>query len=202
MSDIRVLIIEDEPLIAEDIAACLEEVGYFISGIAFNSERALLELAHNAPDIVMLDINLNSEMDGVQIAEHINQQYKLPFVFLTSYSDKATIDRVKHTRPMGYIVKPFDEHDLFTTLEIALFNFSQRQKPAKLEMESLNRKLHSPLTTKEFEVLESIFEGKTNKQISQDHYVSLNTIKTHLKRIYDKLDVRTRTEAIVKVRGL
>ena len=202
MSNIRVLVVEDEPLIAEDIRETLDNIDFEVSGVAYDGDAALHELGNNTPDIVLLDINLGSEIDGIDIAEIINKRYQIPFIYLTSYADRSTVDRAKHTRPMGYIVKPFDERDLFTTLEIALYNFSLAQPKIELNLEHLNSKLLGKLTQKEFEILTSIFEGKTNRQMADEHYISLNTIKTHVKNLYDKLDVHTRTQAIAKLREM
>ncbi|MBK8504855.1 MAG: response regulator transcription factor [Saprospiraceae bacterium] len=202
MSNIRVLVVEDEPLIAEDIRETLDNIDFEVSGVAYDSDVALYELSSNTPDIVLLDINLGSDIDGIDIAEIINRKYQIPFIYLTSYADRSTVDRAKHTRPMGYIVKPFDERDLFTTLEIALFNFSQTQPKIELNLEHVNTKLLGKLTQKEFEILTSIFEGKTNRQMADEHFISLNTIKTHVKNLYDKLDVHTRTQAITKLRDM
>jgi DNA-binding NarL/FixJ family response regulator len=202
MSSIRVLVVEDEPLIAEDIRETLDNIDFEVSGVAYDSDVALFELSSNTPDIVLLDINLGSDIDGIEIAEIINRRYQIPFIYLTSYADRSTVDRAKHTRPMGYIVKPFDERDLFTTLEIALHNFSLAQPKLELNLEHLNTKLLGKLTQKEFEILTSIFEGKTNRQMAEEHFISLNTIKTHVKNLYDKLDVHTRTQAIAKLREM
>ncbi len=202
MSEIRVLIVEDEPLIAEDIADYLSTRDYVVSGIAHNFETALQQLQNNGPDIALLDVNLGEVKDGIQLAERINEQYKIPFIFLTSYADEATLDRAKHTRPLGYIVKPFDERDLLSTLEIALFNYAQRQAPVQLDLERLNRSINNSLTNKEFEILLDLRSGKTNKQMAEAHFISINTIKTHVKNIYDKLDVHTRSQAIAKLRNL
>lgn len=202
MTNIRVLVVEDEPLIAEDIRETLDNIDFEVSGVAYDSDSALDELASNTPDVVLLDVNLGSELDGIDIAEIINKKYQIPFIYLTSYADRGTVDRAKHTRPMGYIVKPFDERDLFTTLEIALFNFSLSQPKIDLNLDDLNRKLLGKLTQKEFEILTSIFDGKTNRQMADEHFISLNTIKTHVKNLYDKLDVHTRTQAIAKLRNL
>jgi DNA-binding NarL/FixJ family response regulator len=202
MSNIRVLVVEDEPLIAEDIRETLDNIDFEVSGVAYDSDVALHELSSNTPDIVLLDINLGSNIDGIDIAEIINKRYQIPFIYLTSYADRSTVDRAKHTRPMGYIVKPFDERDLFTTLEIALFNFSQAQPKIELNLDHLNTKLLGKLTQKEFEILTSIFDGKTNRQMADEHYISLNTIKTHVKNLYDKLDVHTRTQAIARLREM
>ncbi|GAB4421136.1 MAG: hypothetical protein OHK0039_35570 [Bacteroidia bacterium] len=202
MTEICVLIVEDEPLIAEDIAACLGQVDYTVSAIAYDKAGALHTLATQRADIVLLDLNLEGGLEGIDIATHINEQYHLPFVFLTSYADRQVLDKVKPTRPMGYLVKPFDEKDLFAALEIALYNFAHTRKPARLTLAQLNEQLLSPLTVKEFEVLLDLYEGRTNKQIGDRHFISLNTVKTHLKNLYDKLQVHTRTEALQRVRTL
>jgi len=202
MSQIRVLVVEDEPLIAEDIRETLDNIDFEVSGVAYDSDTAFDELASNPPDIVLLDVNLGGDVDGIHIAELINKQYRLPFVFLTSYADRVTVDRAKKTRPMGYLVKPFDERDLFTTLEIAIFNFSRAQPKIELDMERINGQLLAKLTQKEFEILNSIFDGKTNRQMAEEHFISLNTIKTHVKNLYDKLDVHTRSQAIAKLRKI
>ncbi len=202
MSEIRVLIVEDEVPIANDIANILEGIDYQVSGIAYNSDKALSELKYNCPDIVLLDINLEGEKDGIDIAHIIKSQYELPFIYLTSYGDKGTIERAKLTRPMGYIIKPFNETDLFSTLEIALYNYSQLHYPINFDMDKLNNKLLSKLTTKEFEILCDIYDGKTNQQLANKHFISRNTVKTHIKHLYDKLDVESRVEAITTLRTL
>ncbi len=201
-SEIRVLIVEDEVTIANDIANILEGIDYEVSAIAYDSERALNELKHNCPDIVLLDINLEGEMDGIDIANVIKSNYEIPFVYLTSYGDKKTLERAKLTRPMGYIMKPFDETDLFSTLEIALYNYSQIHYRLNFNLENLNSQLLSNLTAKEFEILCDINDGLTNKQLEAKHFISRNTVKTHIKHIYDKLDVRSRMELVGKLRKL
>ena len=202
MSEIRVLIVEDEVPIAQDIANILEGIDYVVSGIAYHADKALSELKYNCPDIVLLDINLEGEKDGIDIANIIKSQYELPFIYLTSYGDKNTIERAKPTRPMGYIIKPFDETDLFSALEIALYNFSQMHYPLNFDMEKLNAKLLSKLTAKEFEILCDIYDGKTNQQLANKHFISRNTVKTHIKHLYDKLNVESRVEAITSLRTL
>ncbi len=202
MSHIRVLIVEDEVLIAEDIRACLNNFDYKVSGVAYDQAAALNELRDNPPDIVLLDINLEGGLEGIEIAKIINKTYKLPFIYLTSYANRSVLEQAKPTRPMGYVVKPFDEKDLFTALEIAYFNYGQLMKPARWDLDKFNQQLYSHLTTKEFEILRDLFEGKTNKQLCEKHFVSINTVKTHVKNIYEKMDVHTRSEVIAKSRSL
>ena len=104
MSGIRVLIVEDEPLIAKNIGMYLNNNDFEVSAIAYDSDEALHQLKKHPPDFAILDINLESEKDGIEIAEYINQNNFIPFVYLTSYSDKDTLDRAKKTNPAGFIV--------------------------------------------------------------------------------------------------
>jgi len=202
MSKIKILIVEDEPLIAEDIKEILLQVNYIVVGIAYTKEQAFDLLKNTSPDFVLLDINLGNNTDGILIAEHINKQHHIPFLYLTSYSTKIILDKVKHTFPMGYIVKPFDEADLFTGIEIALSNFQGRKKPSTLSIELINKSLPNKLTNKEYDILIELYNGHTNKEISEKHFVSLNTIKTHVQKIYEKLDIHTRANVIVKIRAI
>jgi len=199
---IKVLIVEDEPLIAEDIRDLLTEVGYTIVGVAYNKAEALNLLRKTKPTIVLLDINLGNNTDGILIAETINEYYKIPFIFLTSYASKVILDKVKHTQPMGYVVKPFDEADLFTAIEIAMSNFQLFNKEVILTLELLNNILPNKLTQKEFEIIEDIYKGFSNTEMAEKNFVSVNTIKTHLKKVYEKLEAHSRATAIVKIREL
>ncbi|WP_425390170.1 LytR/AlgR family response regulator transcription factor [Ekhidna sp.] len=120
MSKTSVLIVEDEPLIADDIALIIEKAGYDIFSIVDNADDAILSLSGDKPDIALLDINIEGEKDGIHLAHLINQKHHIPFVFLTSYYDKNTLARAKATNPGGYVVKPFDEGDLIANIELAL----------------------------------------------------------------------------------
>jgi len=202
MQKIKVLIVEDEPLIAEDIKEILLQVNYDVVGNAYNKEQAFDILKTTNPDIALLDINLGNNTDGILIAEHLNQHYQIPFLFLTSYSTKLILDKVKHTYPMGYIVKPFEEADLFTGIEIALSNFQGIKKPSSFCIEIFNNSLPTNLTQREFDILNGIYLGNNNLEMAEGNFVSVNTVKTHVKKIYEKLDVNSRATAIVKIREI
>lgn len=203
MTGVRILVVEDEPLIADDIANQLRINDFEISAIAYDYEDAVYELKFNAPDAVVLDINLGSGKTGVDIAEVINEKYGLPFIYLTSYADKETLERAKRTEPLGYVVKPFDERNLIATLEIALYNFSQKQKSTQpaLNLDKINAKILSPLTEREFAVLQQIYEGKSNQQMADSLFVSINTIKTQINSIYLKMEANSRSSLLAKLRG-
>lgn len=202
MGTFKILIVEDEPLVAEDIRYHLESVNFQCAGIAYSGQEALDLLESEKPDAALLDINLGEGIDGVEIADVINTKYQIPFVFLTSHSDRGTLERVKQTRPAGYLVKPFDENDLLTSLEVALFNHMNEKTKNELTIERVNANLPTPLSEREFEILDLLKQGKTNKEISADIFLSVNTVKTHLLHIYEKLDVKNRTEVMFKINNL
>lgn len=125
MSKTRILVVEDESIVAKDIQKTLEKLGYEVPATASSAAMAYEKLEAVNPDLVFLDIKLKGEEDGIDIAGHIKERYNIPVIFLTSYVDQETLDRAKVTEPYGYIVKPFNESDLKTTVEMALFKFSR-----------------------------------------------------------------------------
>lgn len=130
MSVTNVLIVEDEFIIAEDTSETLHELGYHVIGSARNYDSAIEVLNSQQVDIVLIDINLGGEKDGIDLGETIRETYQLPFIFITSHADKTTVERAKHLKPNGYLVKPFDKKDLYTSIEIALSNFSKNTDDA------------------------------------------------------------------------
>ena len=198
MSSIRILIVEDEPLIAEDLSDCISASGLGVAGIAYSADEALQMLSAEKPDAVLLDISLGEGPDGIDVAAEINRFHKIPFVFLTSHTDRGTIDRAKETSPSGYLVKPFREAEILPTLELAVANHMQQQKKP-VTLESINQLLPNPLSEREFEVFLELKEGRTNKDIAENLHLSVNTVKTHLMNLYEKLDAHNRTEALFRI---
>lgn len=204
MSKLRILIVEDEPVIAENISMYLDNADFEVSGIAYDSIEAKEQLVTNTPDAAILDVNLESGEDGIDIAGYINEKFQLPFLFLTSYSDKETLERAKKVKPSGYIVKPFNEKTLLASLEIAISNFTSEKNHSlpPLNLDKINSYLLSPISEREFELVQLLYEGITNTQIAEKLFISVNTVKTHLKSIYLKLDAGTRIEVIRRLRQL
>jgi DNA-binding LytR/AlgR family response regulator len=130
--NVRVLIVEDEFITLDMLRDYLENSGYEVSGDAMRVEEAIEVLERFDTDIVMLDINLKGDKDGIWLAEHIRQNYQIPFIFLSAYSDSATIQRAAKTNPYGYLVKPFTQADVFAGIEIALKNYAKELSPLEL----------------------------------------------------------------------
>ncbi|PIQ49530.1 MAG: two-component system response regulator [Cytophagales bacterium CG12_big_fil_rev_8_21_14_0_65_40_12] len=118
----RILIVEDEPFIAENLQEMLGIFGYENTEIANSANQAIKAIKTSRPELVLLDVKIKGDQDGIELGGIIHDQYKVPFVYITSYSDKETVNRAKHTQPLGFIVKPFTKDDVYAAIEVALFN--------------------------------------------------------------------------------
>ena len=105
----------------------LEEIGYEIVSSVMAYEQAVKVLAESDVDLVLIDIVLASDKTGIDLGKHIREKYNIPFVFITSNSDRSTVESAKLVKPNGYLVKPFEQQDLYTAIEIALSNFSESE---------------------------------------------------------------------------
>lgn len=192
----RILIVEDDATIAQDIAFNLEDNGFVIADIVYNSEKALDALRRLSIDLVLLDIHIKGSRNGIEVAKIINEKYKLPFVYLTSYSDPDTVREAVSTYPYGYLVKPFKENDLAPALITALAKHKAHHSPSYPTMEEINKMAITPFTKTEFTVFKNIMDGMTNQQIAEINFVSINTVKTHINNIFIKLGVHSKLQLI------
>ncbi len=128
MNKTRILIVEDERIVSEDLRLCLAKLGYEVCGIASSGEDAVRKAEKTLPDLVLMDIVLSGKMDGIEAAEAIQSRFNTPIVYLTAYSDKKTLERAKVTEPLGYIIKPFQDRDIHTAIEIALYKHEMEEK--------------------------------------------------------------------------
>lgn len=135
MASARVLIVEDELVVASDLASSLEDFGYVVAGVAKSGEEALRKAQETLPDIVLMDIVLQGEMDGIQVAEQLRSALEVPVLYLTSYGDTEKLERAKLTEPYAYLAKPWSEGELKAAIALALF----RHEAEKRLRESENR---------------------------------------------------------------
>ncbi|GGD37766.1 LytR/AlgR family response regulator transcription factor [Muriicola marianensis] len=125
---IKILIVEDNVIIADDMQSMLEEIGYEIVDNVIVYEQAEEVLKSKHVDLVLIDIILASDKTGIDLGKHIRENYNIPFIFVTSNSDRATVENAKTVKPNGYLVKPFEQQDLYTAIEIALSNYDYSEK--------------------------------------------------------------------------
>jgi DNA-binding LytR/AlgR family response regulator len=131
MNALSILVVEDQLVIAQDIKYSLIDMGHEVAGIARSYKDAVSLLKEKKIDLAILDIKLKGQRSGMDIARLLKLTYPhIPFIFLTSFADKKTVSDAREVKPYGYIVKPFAEEDLFTTIEMAMANFEARQDAA------------------------------------------------------------------------
>jgi len=144
----KLLVVEDEGIVAKDIQIRLRNLGYEVAAVASSGEGAIQKAADTHPDLVLMDITLKGEMDGIEAAEEIISRYDIPVVYLTAHTDEKTLQRAKITEPLGYILKPFGEKDLYGTIEISLHRHKMGKKLKESEEFSsgLMRASPNPIT--------------------------------------------------------
>jgi PAS domain S-box-containing protein len=120
MSNAQILIVEDEAIVAKNIQMELSGMGYTVPAIAPSGEEAVLKAVETHPDLVLMDISLKGSMDGVTTSQRIQERFDVPVVYLTAYADERTLRRAKEAGAFGYLLKPYEERELQTTIEIAL----------------------------------------------------------------------------------
>lgn len=131
MDSCKILIVEDESLVAMDMTDILTRLGYEVLPAAMGYKDAIAILETDKPDIVLVDINLSGSKTGIDIAQLLTDKYNLPFIFITSHSDEQTVKTAAATLPGGYLVKPFNAEDLFASIEVALANYAARNGQSK-----------------------------------------------------------------------
>jgi C4-dicarboxylate-specific signal transduction histidine kinase len=158
MNKARIMIVEDVWLIANDIKNSLESFGYAVTSIASSGEEALENAEEDKPDLILMDIVLTSEMDGIKAAAKIRSQCAVPIIYLTAYSDDEKLQRAKVTEPFGYILKPFSERELYCNIEIALFKhkIEEELRLAKEALQQANELLEQRVAERTAELSETI----------------------------------------------
>ncbi len=168
MEKLNIFIVEDESIVAKDIQNSLTKLGYNVVGMANNGNDAIEKITELMPNLVLMDIMIKGAMTGIEVSEKIKERMNIPVIFLTAYADEGTLSRAKITEPYGYILKPFKEIDLHSTIEMAVY---KHQKDAEL--------------LRERDFLYSLVENKDEKN-KDILFVKSNSrlVKVHLKDIY------------------
>ncbi|MEO6904226.1 MAG: response regulator [Bacteroidia bacterium] len=148
MAKTNILVVEDESIVAKDIQNSLKKLGYEVVGVCATGEDAIKKTEELKPDLILMDIMLKSEMSGIDAATQIREKFNIPIIYLTAYADESTLNKAKVSEPYGYIIKPFKEIDLHTSIEMAMYKHSK---------ESVVRK--------ERDFLYSVLENKETKGI-------------------------------------
>ncbi|MCK5672787.1 MAG: response regulator, partial [Spirochaetales bacterium] len=188
----NILIVEDERIIALDLQRRLIRFGFPNPVITTNGLDALKAIDIDKPDIILMDIMLSSDFDGIETATIINEKYNIPLIFLTAYSDEKTVERAKKAEPYGYILKPFKEKELYTTIDIALYKFESNEKLKKQErwsaaiLHSIEDGIIATNQNGQIEFMNPVAEKITN-------YIQDDVKNLSLNEIFELTDNKTQT---------
>ena len=209
MAATKILIVEDEMIVAEEMADALRLLGYQVPAIVPSGEQAIQIVAKLKPDLVLMDINLQGDVDGIEAADSIRDSFQIPIVFLTAYSDTKTLERAKATEPFGYLLKPFEERELQTTIEIALRrneaevairNALEKEKEiSELKTSFISMVSHDfrdPLTTIQMSIeLMRHYKIQGNEQKQGLHFQRIQTAIDHMTNLLDDVLLVGRAES-------
>ena len=162
MSKAQILIVEDDGIIALDLQNRLEGFGFSVPAIVSSGEETIQKIKENNPDLVVMDIMLDGEMDGIETADQIRTHFNIPVIYLTAYADDNLLKRAKITEPFGYIIKPFEDKELHSAIEIALYKHSTEKalRKAHDELEKRVEERTAGLTKANEQLLKEIEERK------------------------------------------
>lgn len=187
----QILIVEDEIIIAEGLRLFLNK-NFYKAVIASNANSAISHLKKEEFQGVICDINLQDELSGIQIIQKYHTIEKHgPVIFLTAYSNHQVMEAAEEVTPYAYIIKPFNNQQLLTTLNLAIKNNQKSPKQT-----SSNANLVRELSQREKEILQELATGKTSKDIAETLFISKYTVDTHVKNIKEKLNLNKKGELI------
>ena len=135
MAGERIMVVEDEGITSLMLQNSLKGMGYTVTSAVFSGKEAVRKAEQEKPDLVLMDIVLDGGMDGIEAAGQIHSRFSIPVVYITAYSDEKILSRIKATEPFGYIIKPIDERELRTIVEVALYKHKMERKLRESEKE-------------------------------------------------------------------
>lgn len=189
MQSLRILIVEDEFIIANNLKMMLEDLGYNPLNPVMNQEEAIEILKDHEVDLAILDINLNGKLEGIEIARQINEKFHIPFIYLTSNADKETINEAKQTKPRAYLIKPFISEDIYAAIEIAICS-DQSHLPDEEKLSILSESIFIKLGNKYYKVdIRDItyFEADGKMMNIHTNLDQKFAIRTSLENLYSQL---------------
>ena len=194
MSKLDILLIEDEAIIAKDIKATMELGEYANVQIALNPDMARKKFDSEKFDLIISDINLNSEIDGIELVKELCGIKRIPVVYLSAYADEKTISKAESSAPYAYLLKPFNSNQLKLTINLAILN--SRKEHESVKYDKKNVELLKSLTKREQEILFVLASGKLSKETGDILNIATSTVEKHKQNIKEKLNLKTIGELV------
>jgi DNA-binding NarL/FixJ family response regulator len=183
---LTILVLEDEMIVAENIAAILKNIGGFSVLITDNLEESIQIVSKQNISLIISDINLKDNLNGIEIVKCLQQKYWIPVIYLTAYSDEDYIDSALQTEPISYLIKPFTTRQLEVAVNIAM---------KVIDIKNTSPNYIKP-SDREIEILTLLSTGLNSKAIANSLYLSEHTIKTHRKNLMRKYNMKSSSELI------
>jgi DNA-binding NarL/FixJ family response regulator len=171
----RIFIVEDEIIVARDLAQSLKDAGFDIVGLASTYEKARDQLPDARADLILCDINLGGERDGLELMDELSRVRPTPFIFISAYSDLNMIRRASQLAPENYLTKPFSTTQLLTSIRMVLGRISRKAPP----------------TPRELAIVQALSRGLGTKEIASLLEISTHTVETHRKNLLRKYEVQS-----------
>ncbi len=166
MSKAQILVVEDDGIVAMDIKNSLKKLGFSVSAIVSYGEEAIEKVETDKPDLVLMDIMLKGDMNGIEAAGRIRSKFNIPIVYLTAYADEDTLERAKLTMPFGYVLKPFEDRDLKVAIEMALYIAKIDAERKQMQDELVQHRKHLEEMVKErTRHLQTVINSMSNREV-------------------------------------
>ena len=197
----RLLVVENDRTTASIIKMFLEKCDYQVVDVVNSGDNAIRSTAENDPDLVLMDIRLEGEVDGITAADRIISELQVPVVYVTAHNDEEVLDRARGTAHSGFINKPLREVDLRTTINFAVNSKRKKNDGGKVKKTLSVSELMDAygLTKSESNLVTKLLKNPDLNAISEESYITVNTIRTHLKHIYRKTRTGSKAELLMKV---
>lgn len=189
---LNILVVEDEVLIAETLRQMLRDMGHSEITICRKMTLAAQNIGQGQFDLVILDINLEGNMEGIELGKKC-QERAIPFFYATSYSDVDTISKAKSTLPGGYVLKPFSPEEIRVAIELTLMHHNNSHQATEKLIQRISQ---FDLSKREAEIFSLVIERLSTNEIAEKLFLSQNTVKFHIKNIFQKTNTGSRRELI------
>jgi DNA-binding LytR/AlgR family response regulator len=179
MAKVRIMIVEDELVIAEEMASKLESFGYSVAAIVDSAAEARHALETYQLDMILIDIRIKGDEDGISLGAYITQEYAIPLIYITSLKDQSTIDRSKSSRPAAYLIKPYNDQQLLIVIDMALYNYSaDRSTQQKNQHDDKHHVIKDSLFIRHIDRYVRIHLDDITYLEADNNYSKINTVET------------------------
>ncbi|GHM99171.1 hypothetical protein WSM22_06610 [Cytophagales bacterium WSM2-2] len=201
MRSLAVGIVEDEVIVAEDMKDILTSIGYKVSFIAISVDEAKNLLAKNETDILLIDIFLKGEETGIDLARFVREQYKIPFIFTTSNADRSTVMEAASTAPYGYVLKPFDDRDLFSAIEVGMGHFQAQHQDSAVSPDTENFVVNNALFVRDKKFFMKVKFDEIDYLEADSNYTNIYTSqkKFTLRSTLKEIEIKLPAQQFVRI---